>query len=52
MEIFTSKTTAFNIYVAEAGENGDYAERAVPEQLKHVIAEDGSLVSEIVEHSG
>lgn len=51
MEIFTSKTTGFNVFIAEAGEEGDYAERPVPEQLKHSIR-DGQLVSEIVEHAG
>ncbi|KAF8426902.1 adenylate cyclase associated N terminal-domain-containing protein [Tirmania nivea] len=51
VEIFTTKTTGLNVFVAEAGEEGDYAERSVPEQLKHTI-KNGQLVSEIVEHAG
>lgn len=51
VEVFTSKTSSLNICVAEAGDAGDYAERAVPEQMKHVI-KDGQLLSEIVEHAG
>ncbi|KAF8457567.1 adenylate cyclase associated N terminal-domain-containing protein [Kalaharituber pfeilii] len=51
VEIFTSKTTGFNVMIAEAGEYGDWAERPVPEQLRHSI-KNGQLVSEIVEHAG
>ncbi|CCX15860.1 adenylate cyclase associated N terminal-domain-containing protein [Pyronema domesticum] len=51
VEVFTSKTSAVNIYIPNAGEDGDSAERAVPEQLKHTIR-NGQLVSEIVEHAG
>jgi adenylyl cyclase-associated protein len=51
VEIFTSKTSAVNVYIPGAGDDGDYAERAVPEQLRHTI-KDGQLVSEIVEHAG
>lgn len=51
VEIFTSKCTALNVCVPEAGEDGDFAERAVPEQIKHTI-KGGHLVSEIVEHAG
>lgn len=51
VEVFTSKTTAVNVYIPGAGDGGDYAERAVPEQLRHTI-KDGQLVSEIVEHAG
>jgi adenylyl cyclase-associated protein len=51
VEVFTSKTTALNICIAGAGDDGDYAERAVPEQLKHTV-KNGLLVSEIVEHAG
>ena len=47
VEIFTSKTTGFNVYVPEEDDNGDFAERAVPEQMKHTIR-GGTLVSEIV----
>ena len=51
VEIFTTKTTGLNVFVAGAGEAGDYAGRAVPEQLKHTI-KNGQLVSEILEHAG
>jgi adenylyl cyclase-associated protein len=51
VEVFTSKTSAVNVYIPGAGDDGDYAERAVPEQLKHTI-KNGQLVSEIVEHAG
>ena len=51
VEVFTSKTSAVNVYIPRAGDDDDYAEQAVPEQLKHTI-KDGKLVSEIVEHSG
>jgi len=50
VEVFTSKTTAVNVYIPGAGEDGDYAECAVPEQLRHTI-KGGQLVSEIVEHA-
>lgn len=48
VEIFTSKSTAINVYVPN---EDDFEEKAVPEQLKHTI-KDGKLVSEIVEHAG
>lgn len=51
VEVFTSKSTALNICVPGAGDDDDYAERAVPEQLKHTL-KNGALVSEIVEHTG
>lgn len=51
VEVFTSKTSSVNVYIPGAGDDGDYAERAVPEQLRHTIR-NGQLVSEIVEHSG
>ena len=51
VEILTSKTSALNVFVAEAGEDGDFAERPVPEQMKHSI-KDGMLVSEVVVHKG
>ena len=51
LEVFTSKTSSVNVYIPGAGEDGDFAERSVPEQLRHTI-KNGQLVSEIVEHSG
>lgn len=47
-EVVTSKSTSLNINVPN--EEGDYAERAVPEQIKHKVNEKGELVSEIVRH--
>lgn len=51
VEVFTSKSSSINIYIPGAGDDGDYAECAVPEQLRHTI-KGGQLTSEIVEHSG
>ena len=51
IEVFTSKSSSVNIYIPGAGDDGDYAECAVPEQLRHTI-KGGQLTSEIVEHSG
>lgn len=50
-EIFTSKCTAVNVNLPGATEEDDYAESAVPEQMKTVVR-DGGVVSEIVEHAG
>ncbi|CAG8498544.1 10682_t:CDS:2 [Paraglomus occultum] len=51
VEILTAKCSAINVNVPEIGENGDYAERPVPEQLKSTIV-DGKLVTVPVEHTG
>lgn len=50
-EVFTSLCTGVNIVLPGQREEDDYVERAVPEQMKHVIR-GGALVSEIVEHAG
>ncbi|BEI82609.1 hypothetical protein CcaverHIS002_0304770 [Cutaneotrichosporon cavernicola] len=50
VEIITSKTSALNISIPTS-EDGDYAERPVPEQMKSRIV-NGRLVTEIVEHAG
>ncbi|EPX71841.1 adenylyl cyclase-associated protein Cap1 [Schizosaccharomyces octosporus yFS286] len=47
-EITTSNSSSLNVNVPI--EEGDYAERAIPEQIKHRINEKGELVSEIVRH--
>ncbi|EPY49991.1 adenylyl cyclase-associated protein Cap1 [Schizosaccharomyces cryophilus OY26] len=47
-EITTSKSSGLNVNVPV--DDGDYAERAIPEQVKHRINEKGELVSEIVRH--
>lgn len=50
-EVFTSKCTGVNLNLPPPGEEEDYVERALPEQIKSVIR-DGVVVSEIVEHAG
>ncbi|KAL9131615.1 MAG: hypothetical protein Q9217_000503 [Psora testacea] len=50
-EVFTSKCTAVNLNVPGVSEEDDYAEKALPEQIKSVIKH-GQVVSEIVEHAG
>ncbi|KAH8928870.1 hypothetical protein BT69DRAFT_1311331 [Atractiella rhizophila] len=49
-EIITAKTSAINVLVPE-GEEGDFSEKAVPEQMKSVV-QNGKLVTTIVEHAG
>ncbi|CAG8488478.1 6191_t:CDS:2 [Ambispora gerdemannii] len=50
-EILTAKSSSINVNVPGVGENGDYAERPIPEQFKSTIV-DGRLVSVPVEHTG
>jgi adenylyl cyclase-associated protein len=50
VEVVTSKTSALNISIP-AGEDGDFVERPVPEQMRSRVV-DGKLVTEIVEHAG
>ena len=50
-EIFTSKCTGVNVNLLGKGEEEDYVERALPEQIKSFVR-DGVVVSEIVEHAG
>lgn len=50
VEIITAKTSAINISVP-SGDDGDYTERAIPEQMKTRVI-NGKLVTEIVEHAG
>lgn len=50
VEIITSKTSSINISVP-VGEEGDFKENPLPEQIKSVF-KDGKVVSEIVEHAG
>ncbi|EJT50537.1 adenylyl cyclase-associated protein [Trichosporon asahii var. asahii CBS 2479] len=49
VEVVTSKTSALNISIP-AGEDGDFVERPVPEQMRSRVV-DGKLVTEIVEHA-
>lgn len=50
-EVFTSKCAGVNINLPGKGEDDDYVERPVPEQMKSVIR-GGTVVSEVVEHAG
>jgi adenylyl cyclase-associated protein len=51
-EVFSSKCTSVNLNILEGGEEGDYKEVALPEQIRSFIGKDGKVQSEIVEHSG
>lgn len=50
VEVVTSKTSALNISIP-TGEDGDFVERPVPEQMRSRVV-DGKLITEIVEHAG
>jgi adenylyl cyclase-associated protein len=50
VEIVTGGVSSLNISIP-TGEEGDFEEKPVPEQMKSVIR-DGKLVTTIVEHSG
>ena len=50
-EVFSHKCSSVNLNIIE-GEDGDYKEVALPEQLRHYIGKDGKVASEIVEHAG
>ena len=50
-EIFSSKSSSLNVNVI-SGDDEDYKEMALPEQIRTYIDKKGNLVSEIVEHAG
>ncbi|KUJ17089.1 uncharacterized protein LY89DRAFT_669512 [Mollisia scopiformis] len=50
-EVFSSKCSSINLLLPE-GDDGDYKEEALPEQIRTFISKDGKAVSEIVEHAG
>ncbi|WWC57997.1 uncharacterized protein I303_100532 [Kwoniella dejecticola CBS 10117] len=50
VEIITSKTSSLNISLP-TGQDGDFEERPVPEQMKTKVV-GGKLVTEIIEHAG
>nr|XP_019048563.1 adenylyl cyclase-associated protein [Kwoniella bestiolae CBS 10118]OCF27493.1 adenylyl cyclase-associated protein [Kwoniella bestiolae CBS 10118] len=50
VEIITSKTSSLNISVP-TGQDGDFEEKPVPEQMKSRVV-GGKLVTEIIEHAG
>lgn len=51
-EVFSSKCSSINLNLLEGGDDGDYKEVPLPEQLRTYIDKDGKVVSEIVEHAG
>lgn len=50
-ELMTSQCTSVNVSVPGRGEEDDYVEMPLPEQLKTIIR-NGKAVTEIVEHAG
>jgi adenylyl cyclase-associated protein len=50
-EVFASKCSGINLNIIE-GEDGDFKEVALPEQIRTYITKDGKVASEIVEHAG
>jgi adenylyl cyclase-associated protein len=50
-EVFSSKCSGINLNIIE-GEEEDYKEVPLPEQIRTYINKDGKVVSEIVEHAG
>jgi adenylyl cyclase-associated protein len=50
-EVFSSKCSGINLNIME-GEDDDFKEVALPEQIRTYITPEGKVVSEIVEHAG
>lgn len=50
-EVFSSKSSGINLNLIE-GDEGDYKEVALPEQIRTYIGKDGRVASEIVDHAG
>ena len=50
-EIFSSKCTSVNLNIIE-GEEEDYRECPIPEQIRTYVTKNGKVASEIVEHAG
>lgn len=50
-EVFASKCSSINLNILD-GEEGDFKEVPLPEQIRTYINKDGKVVSEIVEHAG
>ncbi|KAG0649335.1 Adenylyl cyclase-associated [Hyphodiscus hymeniophilus] len=50
-EVFSSKCSSINLNIIE-GEDEDYKEVPLPEQIRTYIDADGKIKSEIVEHAG
>ncbi|CAO1613795.1 unnamed protein product [Parajaminaea phylloscopi] len=52
-EIVASKCSALNVSIPkQGGEEGEYVELALPEQLRFGVTSEGGLKSEVVAHSG
>ncbi|TAQ85570.1 hypothetical protein B7494_g6111 [Chlorociboria aeruginascens] len=51
VEVFTSKCSSINLLTVE-GDEGDYSEVPLPEQLRTYFGEDGKIINEIVQHMG
>ncbi|KDN44681.1 hypothetical protein K437DRAFT_256912 [Tilletiaria anomala UBC 951] len=52
-EIITAKCSAINISVPlQGGEDGEFIEHALPEQMKHTFQQDGKFKTEIIAHTG
>lgn len=51
VEIVTAKTSALNVSLPSGQEEGEFVERALPEQLKSVVV-NGKLVTNVLEHTG
>lgn len=50
-EVFSSKCSSINLNILE-GEEEDYKEVPLPEQIRTFLNKDGKIQSEIVEHAG
>ncbi len=50
-EVFSSKCSGINLNIL-SGEDEDYKEVALPEQIRSFIGPDGQVSSEIVQHAG
>jgi adenylyl cyclase-associated protein len=50
-EVFSSKCSGINLNILE-GEEEDYKEVPLPEQIRTYIGENGQIMNEIVEHAG
>ncbi|KAJ3116008.1 F-actin-capping protein subunit alpha [Phlyctochytrium bullatum] len=52
VEVLTAKSSEVNVLLEGAGEDGGFAEKPIPEQLKTVVGPGGKLVTSVVEHKG
>jgi adenylyl cyclase-associated protein len=50
-EVYASKCSSVNLNLVD-GEEGDFKEVPLPEQIRTYINKEGKVVSEIVEHAG